>query len=133
MRNHHHNSQSIITALPLANDIQNDIYKIKKYKVLLGCSKDYVNTLKNQLISDTGNVYYALYRADDTKDKSEKIQCLDEAYTHTTILIQHLNQLAYNGNIDARKATYIANKLHELHHRITRWKKYILNKEKDIT
>ena len=87
-------------------------------------------TLKNQLISDTGNVYYALFRADDTKYNSEKIQYLDEAYTHTTILIQHLDQLAYNEIIDARKATYIANKLHELHLRITRWKKYVLNKEK---
>lgn len=130
MRNHHHNSQSIIAALPLATEIQNDIYKIKKYKVPLGFSKEYVNNLKTELISDTGNVYYALFRADDTKSNSEKIQCLDEAYTHTTILIQHLDQLAYNEIIDVRKATYIANKLHELHHRITRWKKYILNKEK---
>lgn len=130
MRNHHHNSQSIIAALLLANDIQNDIYKIKKYKVPFGYSKDYVNTLKNQLISDTGSMYYALYRSDNAKYNSEKIEYLDDAYTYTTILIQHLDQLVYNEIIDARKATYIANKLHELHHRITRWKKYILNKEK---
>lgn len=51
MRNHHHNSQSIIAALPLANDI----YKIKKYKGL----------------SDIRSIYYALYCADDAK-KSNK-------------------------------------------------------------
>lgn len=39
MRNRHHKSKSIISALPLADDIQNDICKIKKYKIPKGCSK----------------------------------------------------------------------------------------------
>lgn len=60
MRNHHHNSQSIIVALPLANDIQNDIYKIRKYKGL----------------SDIRSIYYTLYCADDAK-KSNKSSMSD--------------------------------------------------------
>ena len=129
MRNRHHKSKSTISALPLADDIQNDISKIKKYKIPKGCSKEYIDNLKSALISSGGDMYYSVLRADDSKSNSDKINYLDKSYTYTTVTIQHLNKLAYIESLDARKATNIANKLHELHYRINRWKKYILDKE----
>lgn len=107
MRNRHHKSKSIISALPLADDIQNDICKIKKYKIPKGCSKEYIDNLKSALISSGGDMYYSVLRADDSKSNSDKINCLDKSYTYTTVIIQHLNKLAYIESLDARKATNI--------------------------
>ena len=103
--------------------------KLKKYKIPKGCSKEYIDNLKSALISSGGDMYYSVLRADDSKSNSDKINYLDKSYTHTTVTIQHLNKLAYIESLDARKATNIANKLHELHYRINRRKKYILDKE----
>lgn len=131
MRNHHHNSESIISALPLASDIQNDICRIKNYRVTKNNSKEYINNLKNRLISAGGEMFFSVFRANENISNHEKIEALNNAFTYTAITTQYLDKLAYNESIDIRKATNIANDLHTLKYRIDRWRKYIENKDKD--
>ena len=84
--------------------------------------------IPDDLINKYGNNDKKVFN-EEFKEKIKLPENIDKSYTYTTVTIQHLNKLAYIESLDARKATNIANKLHELHYRINRWKKYILDKE----